>query len=70
MSKRPPTSRSPGTHNKDNVYQVTVVARDSQLATGTRDVTIRVTNKYEEDGSVSLSHIQPEVATLSDRYPD
>ena len=57
-----PNFESPGDANKDNVYQVTVVARDSQLATGSRAVTIRVTN-VEETGGVSLSHIQPEVAT-------
>ena len=57
-----PNLEKPGDANKDNVYQVTVVARDSQLATGSRDVTVRVTNE-EEPGSVSLSHIQPEVAT-------
>ena len=57
-----PDFEKPGDSNKDNVYQVTVVARDGQLATGMRDVTIRVTNA-EETGSVSLSHIQPEVAT-------
>ena len=60
--KAVPNFEKPGDANKDNVYQVTVVARDSQLVTGSRDVTIRVTN-VEEDGSVSLSHIQPEVAT-------
>ena len=57
-----PDFESRGDANKDNVYQVTVVARDPQLATGSRDLTIRVTNA-EESGSVSLSHIQPEVAT-------
>ena len=60
--KASPNFEKPGDANKDNVYEVTVVARDSQLATGSRDVTIRVTNR-DEDGSVSLSHIQPEVAT-------
>ena len=57
-----PNFEKPGDANGDNVYQVTVVARDTQLVTGSRDVTIRVTN-VDEDGSVSLSHVQPEVAT-------
>ena len=52
----------PGDANKDNVYEITVTARDGQLVTGSRDVTIRVTNR-DENGGVSLSHIQPEVAT-------
>lgn len=60
--KSAPNFESPGDANKDNVYEVTVVARDPRLATGSRDVTIRVTN-VEEGGGVSLSHIQPEVAT-------
>ena len=57
-----PDLEKPGDANEDNVYQVTVVARDGQLATGSRDVTVRVTNK-DEGGTVSLSHVQPEVAT-------
>ena len=61
--KNVPDFEKPGDANKANVYQVTVVARDSQLATGSRDVTIRVTNE-EELGTVSLSHTQPEDATL------
>ena len=70
--KAAPNFESAGDANKDNVYQVTVVARDSRLVTGSRDVTIRVTN-VEETGSVSLSHIQPEDAkalTASHSDPD
>ena len=68
--KDAPNFEDPGDANKDNVYQVTVVARDIKWATGTKDVTIKVTN-VKETGTVTLSHIQPEVAetlraTLSD----
>ena len=45
---------------RDNVYNVTVVATDSDDDTDTRDVTITITN-VEEDGEVTLSHLQPEV---------
>ena len=65
-----PDFEVPGDKNKDNIYEVTVVARDSMWATAMKDVTIKVTN-VEEDGSVKLSHTNPEVetalmATLSD----
>ena len=68
--KAAPDFEKPGDKNKDNIYEVTVVARDGEWATGTKDVTIKVTNA-EETGEVTLSHTQPEVettltATLSD----
>ena len=58
--KTDPDFEKPGDADKDNLYQVTVVARDSKFATGSRDVTIRVTN-LDEGGEVTLSHIQPEI---------
>ena len=65
-----PDFEMPGDANKDNLYEVTVIARDIEWATATKDVTIKVTN-MEEDGSITLSHTHPEVetplrATLSD----
>ena len=54
----------------NNVYNVTVVATDSDDMSASRDVAVTVTNE-EEDGKVTLSSVQPEVgteitATLSD----
>ena len=52
----------PGDRNKDNVYQVTVVASDG-LNSGMRDVTVKVTNK-EELGKLTVMPAQPRVGTL------
>ena len=54
----------------NNVYNVTLVATDSDDMSATRDVAVTVTND-DEDGIVTLSNVQPEVgtaitATLSD----
>ena len=57
-----PNFEKPGDKNKDNVYQVTVVATDSQGAVSTKDVTITVINA-DDTGTLTLSHIQPEVET-------
>ena len=46
----------------NNMYEVTVVITDSQANTGTRDVTITLTN-VEEDGSVMFSLLHPQVGT-------
>ena len=54
----------------DNMYEVTVRATDSEGRTGTKDVTVEVTND-DEDGTVTLSPTQhrvgvPITATLKD----
>ena len=46
--------------NQDNAYKVTIVATDKKDLTGTKDLTIKVTN-VDEPGTVSLSTIQPGV---------
>ena len=58
-----PNFEIPGDKNEDNIYEVTVVARDSKWATTTKDVTIKVTN-MEEGGLIKLSHTHPEIETL------
>ena len=60
--KAKPDFEMPGDRNKDNVYQVTVVASDG-LSSGMRDVTVKVTNK-EEDGKLTVMPAQPRVGTL------
>ena len=59
--KAEPNFESPGDANQDNAYEVTVVATDNNGQTASRDVTVRVTN-VEEDGTVTLSSVQPRVA--------
>ena len=54
----------------NNVYNVTVVATDSDRQTASRNVAVTLTN-VEENGTVTLDRVQPEVgsaitATLSD----
>ena len=54
----------------DNMYEVTVRATDSEGRTGTKDVTVEVTN-FDETGTVTLSPTQhrvgvPITATLKD----
>ena len=55
-----PDYEMPGDANKDNTYEVTVGAKDADGIRGTRDVEVKVTN-VEEDGSVTLSRVQPRV---------
>ena len=60
----------PGDDDEDNMYEVTVRATDGDGRTGTRDVTVEVTN-VDEDGTVTLSPTQhrvgvPITATLED----
>ena len=55
-----PDFENPGDAGGDNVYEITVVATDTAGNTGTQDVTVKVTN-VEEDGTVSLSSVQPRV---------
>ena len=68
--KNSPDYESPTDSNGDNVYKVTVRASAASRRTGTRAVTVTVTNA-EEPGSVTFSHASPQVgveitATLDD----
>ena len=56
----PPNYEMPGDADKDNTYEVTVGAKDAAHIRGTRDVEVKVTN-VNEDGTVTLSAIQPRV---------
>ncbi len=47
---------------KDNVYNITVVATDSDGQTDEMDVIVTVTN-VEEGGTVTLSTLQPRIGT-------
>ena len=72
--KKVPNYEMPADANRDNVYNVTVVATDKGVATdsvfdeknkmtATRDVVITVKN-VEEDGTVTLSAQQPKVGIM------
>ncbi len=68
--KAQPDYEMPGDADGDNMYEVTVRATDSDSRTGTRDVTVEVTN-FDETGTVTLSPTQHRVgveitATLKD----
>ncbi len=68
--KANPNYESPGDSGRNNVYQVTVKVTDSKGNSDEQDVTVKVTN-VEEDGTVTLSTLQPRVgfpvtATLAD----
>ena len=68
--KANPNYESPGDSGGNNVYEVTLVVTDSKGNTDDLDVTVKVTN-VEEDGTVTLSTLQPRVgfpvtATLAD----
>ena len=65
-----PDYESPVDSNRDNVYEVTVVIRDSAGNTDEQAVTVKVTN-MEEAGVIELSTLQPRLsfpitATLTD----
>ena len=55
-----PDYEKPGDADGDNTYEVTVRATDGDGRTGTRDVTVEVTN-VDEDGMVTLSPTQHRV---------
>ena len=68
--KANPDYESPGDSGGDNVYEVTLMVTDSKGNTDEQEVTVKVTN-IEEDGTVTLSTLQPRVgfpvtATLTD----
>ena len=70
--KKSPNYEMPTDANQDNAYKVTIVATDKKDLTGTKDLTIKVTN-VDEKGTVSLSNIQPgvgQVITASLTDPD
>ena len=58
-----PDFEAPTDANKNNVYEVTVMATDSGANTGSLDVTVTVEN-VEEVGTVTLSNLQPEDGTV------
>ena len=60
--KAVPDFEDPKDVGKDNVYNITVVATDSDAQTDEMDVTVTVTN-VEEDGTVTLSLLQPRIGT-------
>ena len=60
--KASPNFEAPKDVGKDNVYNITVVATDSDDQTDEMDVTVTVTN-VEEDGTVTLSLLQPRIGT-------
>ena len=55
-----PDYEKPGDADGDNIYEVTVRATDSDGRTGTKDVTVKVTN-VDEGGAVTLSPTQHRV---------
>ena len=57
-----PDYEKPTDTGRNNVYNVTVEAGDSEGNTASRDVTVTVTN-VEEPGTVTLSTVRPEVGT-------
>ena len=57
-----PDYEKPTDTGRNNVYNVTVEASDSEGNTASRDVTVTVTN-VEEPGTVTLSTVRPEVGT-------
>ena len=68
--KAQPDYEAPGDADKDNVYEVTLVAADAEGHRATKDVRVTVTNA-DDMGTVTLSRTQPRVgvqvkATLSD----
>ena len=58
--KAQPDYEAPGDANTDNIYEVTVVATDSEGNRGTKAVKVTVAN-VDEDGVVALSRTQPRV---------
>ena len=60
MFAKQPDYEMPGDDDEDNMYEVTVQATDTVGRTGTRDVTVEVTN-FDEEGTVTLSPTQHRV---------
>ena len=49
-----PTSRMPGDRNRDNIYEVTVVASDGSESSAKRDVTVKVLDS-DEPGVITFA---------------
>ena len=60
--KQSPNYEAPADAGTDNVYNVTVVATDSDNQTAMITVTVMVTN-VDEEGTLTLSTVQPRVGT-------
>ena len=60
--KQSPNYEAPADAGTDNVYNITVVATDSDNQTDMMAVTVMVTN-VDEDGTLTLSSLQPRVGT-------
>ena len=60
--KEEPNYETPSDSGGNNEYNVTVVAKDSDGMMAEKPVTVMVTD-MDEPGTVTLSHIQPEVGT-------
>ncbi len=58
--KASPNYEMPGDADEDNIYEVTVGAKDADDIRGTKDVEVKVAN-VNEDGTVTLSAVQPRV---------
>ena len=58
--KSAPDFEKPGDANRDNIYEVTLSASDDGGNTGSKTVTVEVTN-IEEDGEISFPNAQPRV---------
>ena len=58
-----PNYEEPGDANRDNDYEVTVQATDSGANTGSLEVVVTVED-VKEDGTVTLSNLQPEDGTV------
>ena len=56
----PPDYETPGDANEDNVYEVTVQAKDGVGNIGMKTVKVTVTN-MDEVGTVTMSQLQPRV---------
>ena len=65
--KEKPDFETPGDSNRDNVYQVTVVASDGANS-GMRDVIVKVTD-VAEDGKIAVAPAQPRVGTALTATP-
>ena len=65
-----PNFEAPGDSNRDNVYEVTVVASDPAKNSDELDVRVTVTN-VAEDGTITFSSLQPKVgAALTATFAD
>ena len=61
--KKPANFEAKADADGNNMYEVTVVVTDSRANTGTKNVTVQVTND-EEDGAVVVSLLHPQVGTM------